>query len=43
METPSFKETHFALPNKSAPILKALASWAHNAYQVNHAAVFKLK
>ena len=43
METPFFKKTHFVLPNKSAPILKALALWAHIAHQFNHAAVFKLK
>ena len=43
METPFFKKTHFALPNKSAPILKALALWAHIVHQFNHAAVFKLK
>ena len=31
------------MPNKSAPILKAFALWAHIAHQFNHVAVFKLK
>ena len=42
-ETSFFKKTHFVLPNKSAPILKSPALWAHIAHQFNHAAVFKLK